>query len=73
MKTKSFKETVQEKLKGENGTNVKLTWEKVRQIREKYNTGNYSFAKLAKEFNVGNTAIRHIVINKTWKEEPEVI
>ena len=44
----------------------KLNWQKVFEIREKYCSGFYTTRLLAKEYNVGNTTIKHVVRNETW-------
>ncbi len=52
--------------KGENGSNVKLTMEKVLNIREKRLKGD-SYAKLARLFKVSKSNIAFIVRGKTWQ------
>lgn len=56
----------QQRLGDINGSS-KLTWEKVRQIRQKHKNRIRS-DYLAKEFNVSNGCISLIINNKTWKE-----
>lgn len=53
---------------GESASFFKLTWKQVREIREKYIPWKYTYKLLAKEYNVGKTAIREIIFNETWKE-----
>jgi hypothetical protein len=55
-------------LTGEKGTNTKLTWEQVREIRKLYKTGKHSQYTLADLFNVSRSNIKFILNNKTWKE-----
>lgn len=60
-----------------NKNPAKLTWEKVRQIKNFYMEGarknqmGYSWdiiRELSKRFNVGQTAIYNIISGKSWKE-----
>lgn len=44
----------------------KLTWQKVEEIRFKYETGTYTCKALAEEYSVHPTNIGYIVKNKTW-------
>lgn len=53
----------------EDNPNVKLTWEKVKEIRKKYETGNYIYKQLALEYGVTLTMIGFIIQNKSWVEE----
>jgi hypothetical protein len=53
---------------GEKNPKVKLTWIQVREIREKYATGNFFQRQLAEEYNVHESVISHIITNKIWKE-----
>lgn len=53
--------------KGEKNPNSKLTIRKVYDIRNKYATGNYSFAFLGREFGVSYQNISRIIKNKNWK------
>lgn len=46
---------------------VKLTPQKVIEIREKYKTGNYTFTKLGKEYGVCRKSISNIIYKKRWK------
>lgn len=46
--------------------NSKLTWDEVREIREKHATGTTSTRKLAKEYNVSRGAIMAILSGRTW-------
>ena len=46
----------------------KLTWEQVKEIRERYAPGKISHEKLAREYKVTAAAIRHIIINKTFHD-----
>jgi hypothetical protein len=47
---------------------AKLTWSQVRQIRRRLCTEGVSHSQLAREFNIGRTAIHSIATNKTWVE-----
>lgn len=57
------------KFVGENARCVKLTWEKVREIREKFWTGNYTHKEISKFYNIGQSVIGTIIKNKNWKDE----
>jgi group I intron endonuclease len=52
---------------GDLNHRAKLTWGKVREIRARYIPFKVSFPRLAKEYGVGITTIRHIVNDRTWK------
>ncbi len=54
---------------GDNFTSSKLTWVKVKEIRQLYATGNYLQRELAVQFSVGITTISAIIRYKTWKIE----
>ena len=47
---------------------AKLNWEKVREIRRLYSTGNYSQSELAKKFGVIQRQIYNIVTLRNWVE-----
>jgi len=53
-------------LKGEKHNSSKLTEKQVIEIRKKYIPIKYSTRKLAKEYNVHQMTIQHIINNKTW-------
>lgn len=53
--------------KGETQGKVKLTEEKVREIRKLYATGEYTKQQLADLFSVVRSVIYGIVNNKSWK------
>lgn len=53
--------------KGENRFNHKLKNNNIKLIKNLYKSGNFSQRQLAKKFNVSQTAIRYLLINKTWK------
>jgi len=55
--------------RGENGSNSKLTWDQVREIRSKYVFKETSQRKLAVEYGVDQQVIWAIVNNKTWRSE----
>lgn len=46
---------------------VKLTPEKVIEIREKYNSGIYTFTKLGEEYGVCRKSISNIINKYRWK------
>ena len=51
----------------ENGRSL-LTKEQVLEIKQKYIPYKYSAKKLAKEYNVSESCITHILNNTSWKE-----
>jgi len=73
---KSWKEDTQAeadritKMKAAGPLNAILDWAKVREIRNKFATGNYTQKQLGIEYGVDRTNIGLIVHNKSWKEEP---
>lgn len=54
-------------VRGERRPQAKLTEDDVREIRRIYATGNWTYAQLAKRFNVGITTICDVVRRKAWK------
>lgn len=54
---------------GENSGTCKFTDEKIRQIREKYSTGQYLVRELSDEFGVSTSHVSAIVHNKIRKKE----
>jgi len=54
--------------KGESNGRSKLTWNEVRDIRQKYIPRLYSCSKLAKEYNVCTATINNIIVGKVWLE-----
>jgi hypothetical protein len=59
---------IMNKARGEKSGRAKLTWEQVREIRQRYEERNTSLRKLAKEYGVDNKVIHKIVRCETWKE-----
>lgn len=53
----------------EGHSQAKLTWEKVRLIREKYRAGLATQETLGEEFGVSRRCIGKVVNNDTWQEE----
>ena len=53
--------------RGESHSDAKLTDEKVKEIRELYDTGNYTQDQLSDLFRVSQSNISRIVLRKTWK------
>lgn len=56
------------KASGEDHASVKLTWKKVRSIRERYAAGGISVRQLAREHGLTNGAMWQAIREKTWKE-----
>lgn len=52
---------------GTNNGQSKLTEDQVREIRAKYTTGGWSYAELARRFNVTKGTIYQVVKRKIWK------
>lgn len=53
--------------RGELSGSSKLTESQVLEMREKYATGNYSFASLGKEYGISHTSAGFVVTRKTWR------
>jgi len=51
---------------------AKLTGEKVMDMRKKYATGDYTQARLSREFQVSISTIRNVLSGITWQELPLV-
>lgn len=56
---------------GEDAANVKLTWGKVNEIREKHQTGNYTQSQLSDEYEISKTHMSRILNNKVWTVSEE--
>jgi HNH endonuclease len=56
------------KRSGEKHPRTNLTWEIVRQIRKLYQPYKITCPMLAKQFNIGVSAVELIVNNYSWKE-----
>lgn len=57
-------------LNGENNTFSKLTWQKVREIRSRYDTTANKTTELAKEYGVHRDTILRIAKKKGWFPDP---
>jgi len=53
---------------GEKNPSAKLTNKQARDIRDLYKIGDYSYTKLAKQFNVSKKRIAGIIKNRNYKE-----
>jgi len=51
-----------------NCSRVKLSFEKAEKIRKLYVTGNFRQKDLAKKYNVPQTSISRVVLNKVWSQ-----
>lgn len=60
------KKKLSEMRKGEGAAKAKLTWDKVKEIREKYIGGGHTMRSLAKEYGVVCSVISGIIHNKYW-------
>jgi group I intron endonuclease len=71
--TQLFSETHKKRIgmaqSGEKSNCVKLTWEKVKEIREKYKKGDISMKKLSLEYGVCVMNIHDIIHNIIWKQQ----
>jgi group I intron endonuclease len=54
---------------GENNARSIMTWEKVREIRRLYAAGGISQQKLADQFGCSKGCIKHILKNRSWREQ----
>lgn len=52
---------------GSKNSMAKVTEQLVREIRAKYQTGNYTYKQIADELNLNQATIGYIVIRHTWK------
>jgi len=52
---------------GEDNPTSKITWERVREMRELYQSGNYSQRELAEHFDLSQSTVNHILQGKTWR------
>lgn len=57
---------------GEKSPTSKLTWEQVREIRERYKNETITQPVLAKEYGVSVSAISHALTNRTWVDKDYV-
>lgn len=69
--TEVTKQKLSEARRGENGSNAKLTWDVVDQIRSEYSPGKMGYIKLSKKYEVAVSTIVHIIKNETWRKESE--
>jgi group I intron endonuclease len=72
--TEAARQKMSLKQAGENGPRAKLTWNKVREIREKWALNilapkTHSQQSLANDYGVSKRQIANIIHNKNWKEE----
>lgn len=54
---------------GEKGHNAKLTMNQVREMRKLYSTGDYSYTKLGKKYDLAFQTVGKIITNKRYKDE----
>lgn len=59
--------------RGEQNGNAKMTWEKVRAMRERYITESVSQYRLAKEYGLSKSTTRSILREATWKVQSGVV
>ena len=61
------KQKMSESNKGEKNAYSKLTCVQVREIREKYKTGDVTYKQLSEEYEVAISTIQKVIENRTWK------
>jgi group I intron endonuclease len=66
---KKISEAKKGKRVGEDNHSAKLSWILVKEIREKYATGNFFQRQLAEEYGINQPSVSHIITNISWKEE----
>lgn len=66
--TDETKQKLHDANKGENCIKAKLNWQIVRQIREEYSSGLFTYKQLGDKYGVYKTAIEKIVKNQRWVE-----
>lgn len=54
---------------GEKNGRAKLTWEKVREIRERYKSQEVTTLELALDYDMNQSTIWGIVTGANWKEK----
>lgn len=69
--TNEWKQKKSKMIAGECNPCSALSWEKVREIRAMYASGEHSLGELAKQYKVQKPAIFKIVHHLTWKEKSE--
>ena len=67
--TKETKQKMSAARSGENNHNSVMNWVLVREIRKRYAEENISQMKLANEYGVSKGCIKHILANRSWREE----
>ena len=50
-----------------------LTWDKVKEIRQRFLLGNITKSELAVEYSVSRACIYKVIYNKTWKYPPQEV
>jgi len=61
-----IKEADRKRNGGENNPGAKLTWARIKEIREKFATGRYTKTQLGLEYSVNRRTITKIIDNKAW-------
>ncbi len=69
LKNKIWKDEDYKPLKIRKGKNFLFSIEKANEIREKYQSGLYTYGDLADEYNTKISSIQSIINNKNWKNE----
>lgn len=56
-------------ISGDNNHNSKLNFDQVNEIRYLYSINKFSFAELARKYNISNRNVAHIIYNIDWYDE----
>ena len=70
-RTEEAKQKISKANSGENNGQSKLNWKIVREIREKYKTGEYTQKQLATLFDISQTQVNSVVNNRSWRENDQ--
>lgn len=62
-----LRKSLRERAKGEAHGRALLTDKKVKKIRKKYQSGQWTHLALAQKYGVGQTTIRNIIHRRTWR------
>jgi hypothetical protein len=62
-------EAIRRRQLGEGNSSAKLARTQVDEIRKRYAPGVISQASLGREFGVSQTAVSHIILDKSWRGE----
>lgn len=66
--TKEALRKISESSRGDKASTAKLTWEQVREIRQRHSKGGITYVQLAREYGVANCTIGELIRGLTWNE-----